>query len=69
MWGTMIFALALYFSFILTTPDGLLEVTIESETMAECQQKRADVLMKTEGRGYHVTQCKDTRFEVPKAVL
>jgi hypothetical protein len=65
----MIATLFLFFSFILTTPDGLLQVTVESATMAECQQKRDETITKVEGRGYSITPCVDSRFEIPKAVL
>jgi hypothetical protein len=60
---------ALFFSFVVTTPDGLLEVTIDSSTMAECQQKHDSAVAVTAGKGYKITECRDMRFEIPKTSI
>jgi hypothetical protein len=62
----LLIAASLVFIFTVTTPDGLLQVTIDSETMAECQQKHASAVAVTAGKGYVITECRDKRYEIPK---
>jgi hypothetical protein len=65
----MIILIALFFSFTVTTPDRLLQVTIDSATMAECQQKHDSAVYVTAGRGYVITECRDMRFGDPKTSI